>query len=113
MNPWERSRRPRDLPTRYGKWALVAGASEGLGAAFAAQFARRGMHLVLIARRGHLLEELGERLTAQFGVEVRCLVLDLADPSFAEALVDAVGELDLGIVILQCGACTGGPLGGG
>ena len=56
----------------------MAGASEGLGAAFAAQLAERGMNLVLVARRGHLLAELGERLAAEHGVVVRCLGLDLA-----------------------------------
>ena len=105
----EKVRRASTFPDRYGKWAVVAGASEGLGAAFAAQLAKRGMHLVLIARRGHLLEELGERLTAQFGVEVRCLALDLADSGFAAVLTDAVGELDLGIVIYNAAHVPVGP----
>ena len=91
--------RASSLPIRYGRWALVAGASEGLGAAFAAQLAERGMHLVLIARRGHLLAELAERLTAEYGVEARCLVLDLADRAFARTLGDAVAELDIGVVV--------------
>ncbi|WP_419163204.1 SDR family NAD(P)-dependent oxidoreductase [Candidatus Palauibacter sp.] len=97
------------FPARYGKWAVVAGASEGLGAAFAAQLAERGMHLVLIARRSLLLAELGERLTAEYGVEVRCLALDLADPSFAGALADAVTGLDLGILIYNAAHVPVGP----
>lgn len=104
-NTWRSPGRSGSLPERYGKWAVVAGASEGLGAAFAEQLAARGMYLVLVARRGPLLEELGRRLTAQYEVEARCLALDLADPAFAEVLADAVGHLDLGLVIYNA-ACT-------
>lgn len=104
-----RLRRGGPLPARYGKWALVAGASEGLGAAFAAQLARRGMHLVLIARRGHLLAELAERLTADHDVEVRSLALDLAEPAFTDTLVDAIAGLDLGIAIYNAAYVPVGP----
>lgn len=102
-------RRTRALPDRYGRWALVAGASEGLGAAFASQLAARGMHLVLVARRGHLLAELREQLTAAHQVEVRCMVGDLADPTIAEALADAVAELELGIIIYNAAYTQVGP----
>lgn len=109
MNSRGRLRRANSLPVRYGRWALVAGASEGLGAAFAAQLARRGMHLVLIARRGHLLKELGEQLTEEHGIQIRALVLDLADPTFPETLADAVAGLDLGVVIYNAAYVPVGP----
>ena len=64
---------------RYGAWAVVAGASEGLGAAFADQIASRGLNLVLVARRAAKLESLCESLVARHGVEARALPLDLAD----------------------------------
>ena len=102
-------RRVDSLTTRYGKWALVVGASEGLGAAFAAQLAERGMHLVLVARRGHLLAELGERLAAKYGVRIRCVALDLADPGFAGELTDAVAGLDLGVLIYNAAYVPAGP----
>ena len=102
-------RRARALPDRYGKWALVLGASEGLGAAFASQLAARGMHLVLVARRGHLLAELREQLTTEYQVEIRCLVGDLADPTIAEELADAVADLELGIIIYNAAYTQVGP----
>ncbi|MCY4630388.1 MAG: SDR family NAD(P)-dependent oxidoreductase [bacterium] len=102
-------RRARSLPDRYGPWALVAGASEGLGAAFASQLAARGMHLVLVARRGHLLAQLEEQFTTEYQVEVRCVVGDLADPTFAETLAGAVAGLELGIVIYNAAYTAVGP----
>ncbi len=84
---------------RYGRWALVAGASEGLGASFAECLAERGMDLVLIARREPLLDELAGGLRDRYGVEVRPLVMDLADPELGDALAAATEELDLGVLV--------------
>ena len=64
---------------RYGDWALVAGASEGLGAAFAASLAARGMNLVLLARRLPMLEKLSAELAAQYGIKTMSFQVDLAD----------------------------------
>ena len=88
-----------DFRTRYGDWAVVAGASEGLGEAFATELARRGLHLLLIARRGEVLRAVSDRLRRDHGIEVRVLVLDLASPDLAEALSDATADLDLGVIV--------------
>ena len=84
---------------RYGRWALVAGASEGLGAAFAECLAERGMDLVLIARRESLLDALAGRLRDCHGVEVRPVAMDLASPDLADALAAATADLDLGVLV--------------
>ena len=72
-----------DFVSRYGEWALVAGASEGLGAAFAEQLAARGMNVLLVARREPELAELAKRLAKAYRVETRWLALDLADNELA------------------------------
>ena len=77
---WVTVRPVSDFRERYGAWALVAGASEGLGAAFAEQLAARGMNVLLLARREELLAELAGRLSAEYGIETRWRVLDLSDP---------------------------------
>lgn len=97
------------FPARYGAWAVVAGASEGLGAAFAAELAARGMNLLLIARRGNLLEQLAGQLQARHGVQVRCLVLDLADPACAGMVVEAVDGLETGVLIYNAAFVPIGP----
>lgn len=65
---------------RYGPAALVAGASEGLGEAYAVALARRGMDLVLVARRESKLRALAHRLEETSGVSVRTVAADLGDP---------------------------------
>jgi short-subunit dehydrogenase len=88
-----------DFVTRYGPWATVAGASEGLGAAFAAGLAARGMNLLLLARRADLLDEVALRIREERGVEVRCLSADVADPGVAGALSDAASDLEIGVLV--------------
>src|SRR5262245_6448497 len=63
---------------RYGPWAVVAGASDGVGAAFAHAMAERGINVVLLARRLSLLDEVAEGIRAASGVEVRTASIDLA-----------------------------------
>ncbi len=95
---------------RYGPWAVVAGASEGLGAAFARALAARGLHLVLIARRAALLDELAEGLARDHGVRVKPLACDLAAPSFTDAIADATRGLDVGLGVYNAAATSIGPL---
>lgn len=84
---------------RYGAWALVAGASEGLGAEFAGQLAQRGLNLALVARRPEPLEALAAALRAAHGVEVRALARDLSKAEDLRAIADATQALDVGLVV--------------
>jgi hypothetical protein len=84
---------------KYGKWALVAGASEGMGAEFARQLAARGLDVVLVARRASLLDALAAELRQAFGVQVRALPIDLSSPEAAEAIVAATSDLQLGLLV--------------
>jgi short-subunit dehydrogenase len=87
------------FPSRYGPWGVIAGASEGLGAAFAEALAARGLHLVLLARRADLLNELAEKLRASHGVTVRPVACDLANLAFAQDLAAAIEGLDVGVAV--------------
>ncbi|MBO0982137.1 SDR family oxidoreductase [Microbacterium sp. SD291] len=66
--------------------ALITGASSGLGAEFAAQLARRGADVVLVARREERLRELSEDITREHGVRATPIALDLAAPDAPAAL---------------------------
>ena len=68
---------------RYGPWALVAGASDGVGAAFAGELADRGLNVVLMARRQQVLDEVAAAIARRTGVQTRTLAGDLAEPGAA------------------------------
>jgi short-subunit dehydrogenase len=85
--------------SRYGPWALVAGASEGLGAAFARELAARGFHLVLVARRPGPLEEQARNLVMEFGIEARTVPVDLATADLMSALGAQTRDVEIGLLI--------------
>jgi hypothetical protein len=92
---------------KFGPWALVTGASSGIGAEFSRQLAGAGLNIVLAARRGALLDELGHELTERFGVKSRSVVVDLSEEVSVERLGEAVSDLDIGLVVSNAG--TGNP----
>jgi short-subunit dehydrogenase len=89
----------RGFVERYGAWALVAGASEGVGAAYARALAKRGFNLLLVARRRPPLDALAEELGSGFGVEALACEGDLASAVFLEELRTKCSRLDLGLVV--------------
>jgi short-subunit dehydrogenase len=93
---------------RYGPTALVAGASRGIGAAFARELAGAGLQLVLVARRALPLEELAKELRAAHGVEVRTLTCDLGDEAAADAIAGACGGLEIGLLVYNAAASSVG-----
>jgi short-subunit dehydrogenase len=62
----------------FGPWALITGASSGIGREFARQVAASGINVVLVARRETLLSELGAECSKEYGVEYRIAALDLS-----------------------------------
>jgi short-subunit dehydrogenase len=88
---------------RYGPWALVTGASSGIGAAYAHALAERGLNLVVTARRLRLLESLAGELKHRYGVSVQAIGLDLANPEFLRPLLEACAGKDIGLVVSNAG----------
>lgn len=98
---------------RYGPWAVVLGASEGLGAAYAESFARRGLNVVCVARREAKLREFCSALADRSGVTLLPLALDLENEDAAEHLDRAlrgagIGEADVGLVVFNACASAAG-----
>ena len=84
---------------RYGPWAVVAGASEGIGASFSKKLAAKGMNLVLVARRAGPLEELASELRREHRIDVKVQPLDLGSPDAVAAMSEATEGLDVGLMI--------------
>jgi uncharacterized protein len=92
----------------YGPWALITGASDGIGRAMASQIAADGINVVLAARSEDKLQGLAVELTAAHGVETMVLPVDLADPHGADTVEDLTSLLDIGLVVLAAGFGTTG-----
>src|ERR1700726_1488959 len=93
---------------QFGPWALVTGASSGIGPEFARQIAAAGINLVLVARREALLNEVGRDITRDFGVQFRALTMDLSQEGFIPKLAEHTKDLDIGLVVSNAGTANPG-----
>jgi short-subunit dehydrogenase len=96
------------LATRYGGWAVVTGASSGIGAEFARAVARDGLSVVLTARRGDRLRDLARELEQAHGVATRVVEADLTAVADCARLAGAVADLDVSMVIANAGSGVAG-----
>lgn len=97
-------KRMNNLLHKYGNTALIADASEGLGAAFASYLGAAGMNLVLVARRREPLEKFAADLKTKFNIEVDCICCDLAALNATEHLRETIGEKEINLVIYNAAA---------
>ena len=93
---------------RFGPWALVTGASSGIGKEFARQIAASGINVMLVARRDALLAELGRAISQEFDVQYRALAMDLSQEGFIAGLADATHDIDIGLVVSNAGTGNSG-----
>jgi hypothetical protein len=95
-----------DFAKRYGPWAVIAGASVGLGEAFARRLGRLGINLVLIARRQDALDSLASDLRARCKVDVRTLAADLAQADVLAAVQSATADIDVRLLVYNAAYST-------
>jgi short-subunit dehydrogenase len=87
----------------YGPWALVTGASSGIGAEFARQAAGNGINVVLVARGEERLKDVAAALTARYQIGTRTLAIDLGQDGL-HPIAEVTDDLDIGLVISNAGA---------
>jgi short-subunit dehydrogenase len=96
-----------DFSARYGPWALIAGASEGIGASFARGIADRGVNVALVARHPGPLSTLHEEIRMATGVQVRSASVDLTTSTLIDDLAGLVDGIDVGLLVYNAGAVYG------
>jgi short-subunit dehydrogenase len=97
------------LKRRFGPTALITGASDGIGRAFAGQLAEHGFDLILVARRSEVLQEIALDLGTRFGGDVRVVAMDLSDPSAVPELMSLTESTPVGLVVAAAGFGSIGP----
>jgi len=84
---------------RYGEWTLIAGAAEGIGAAFTTLLASRGMHIVMADNNLNTMQLLADKIRTEFRVEVRQIPVDLAGQQAADILLESTADLDCRLMV--------------
>ncbi len=87
----------------YGPWALVTGASAGIGREFARRLAEMGLNLVLVARRKQRIEELAQELENKNKIQVRPISADLSQPDFLPIILSGTQSIDIGLLVNNAG----------
>lgn len=100
---------PEQFRDRYGPWALVAGASMGIGAAFSHEAASRGLNVVMLARGEEQLRAMAAEVRATHRVDVRTVVADLGTPNIADLVSDHIQDIEVGLVIYNAAVAPVGP----
>ncbi|WCL49615.1 SDR family NAD(P)-dependent oxidoreductase [Leptospira sp. GIMC2001] len=98
------------LYNKYGTWAVITGASDGIGKAFAEELASHGFNLVLVARRKEILEDLSKVLISKYGIKTLVLSKDLGDLQSSYELLNETADLDVGLYVGSAGFGTTGNL---
>lgn len=97
-----------DFAERYGPWAVVTGASSGIGEAFARRLAASGINVVLVARREDRLVRLATELGERHAIETRIVPVDLASDDFLPVIEKATHDLDIGLLVNNAGVLAAG-----
>jgi len=95
---------------KFGPWALVTGASSGIGEEFANQLAAQGFNIVLVARREQQLSSIASELEEKYHIETKVASIDLSEDGFISKVALVTDTLDIGLVISNAGIAFPGEL---
>lgn len=88
---------------RIGKWAVVTGATDGIGKAYAVELAKRGMSIVLISRSPDKLEEVAKEIKEKFQVETKSIAADFGKSDIYDQIRSGLSGLEIGVLVNNVG----------
>ncbi|WP_103670770.1 SDR family oxidoreductase [Pseudanabaena sp. BC1403] len=100
--------RASNLTKRYGSWAIVTGASSGIGREIALRLAEAGLNLVLVARSKQVLEQMAVDWRDRYAIEVKILAVDLSMDAGNRIILEETQNLDIGLLVAAAGFGTSG-----
>ena len=100
--------RASNLTKRYGSWAIVTGASSGIGREMALRLAEAGLNLVLVARSQNVLEQMAVDWQDRYAIAVKVLAVDLSMKSGTKTILEETQNLDIGLLVAAAGFGTSG-----
>lgn len=105
---WGRAARSRNWRAKYGPWAVVTGASDGIGRAVAICLAEAGLDLVIVARRRDALEGLAAELRQAHHIRTKIVAVDVGQRAAVDAIVSAAEDIEVGLLAAIAGFGTSG-----
>jgi hypothetical protein len=93
---------------QYGPWALVTGASSGIGLELAERLAESGLNIILHGRRSLELQKISTRIAHQYSVQTKVISSDLTSDEGVQAVISACENIDIGLLVASAGFGTSG-----
>lgn len=97
-----------DMKQQFGKWALITGATSGIGKAFAENLASQGLNLVLAARRKQVLDDLSEKLRSKYNIQCKTIKVDFSKFESVDTLLKELSQIEIGLLVSNAGAARPG-----
>ncbi|MBC8045069.1 MAG: SDR family NAD(P)-dependent oxidoreductase [Rhizobacter sp.] len=96
------------LKQKYGQWAIVTGASSGIGLELATQLAGAGFNLIVVARHLEKLQAVEHELTSKFKIEIKVVDADVSQSGGCDKIIQAALGLNVGLLVVSAGYGTSG-----
>lgn len=96
------------LKDKYGPWAIVTGASSGIGLELATQLAAAGLNLVINSRHLDKLQEVKEELKSKYDIEIHIIAADVSEPAGIDKIIQSTQDLNVGLLVVSAGYGTSG-----